>query len=70
MTAKGIEKEVELIARRLIEVNTFLKKLYPRLVILMTLHKDDLTKMNFDVDEWLKELEAYTFPERRTTANV
>jgi len=68
-TDKGIEKELELVAKRLIEINTYLKKIHPRLVILTTLHKDALNSMGLEVENWLKDLEAYVFPERRQ-ANV
>jgi len=57
-------KELELIAQRLLEVNTYLKKVHARLVVLTTLHKDEFASVGLEIETWLKEIEEYVFPKR------
>lgn len=58
------DKELKIIAERLLEVNTYLKKVHARLVVLTTLHKDEFNGLGLEIESWLKEIERYAFPER------
>jgi len=58
------DKQLELIAQRLLEVNAYLKKVHTRLVVLTTLHRDEFASSGLEIDSWLKEIEQYVFPKR------